>query len=184
MMTMSAEIAEIAAALASAQGEMGHAAKDRMNPAYKSRYADLASVIDACRAILSAHKIALLQAPASSPCEGGYWVEVETYLIHASGQWLACALGSWVPDAKPTTIGSAVTYLRRYGLSAMTSVAADDDDGQAAVPRPSEQLTNARAAIAKDFPLLSPQAATMTDINALRDLYKRAAQAQTTQETP
>lgn len=125
-MQTSDTIDALATALSAAQGEMEHASKDRTNPAFKSRYADLASVLDACREPLSRHGIAIMQAPSVD----GPTVSVETRLVHKSGQWVSTTIAAQVPDGKPTTIGSAVTYLRRYGLAAMAGVApADDDDG-------------------------------------------------------
>jgi len=131
-MNTSPEINELAAALASAQGEMAHASKDRSNPAFKSKYADLASVVDACREPLSRHGIAVFQPPDVSMIDGGVIVRVETRFVHKSGQWASTEIVAWVADAKAQSIGSAITYLRRYGLSAMAGVAPDDDDGNGA----------------------------------------------------
>lgn len=146
-MNQSDQINDLAAALAAAQGAMDHAQKDRTNPAFKSRYADLASVVDACRPALSANGIAVLQPARVLMSERGATVEVDTRLVHKSGQWVAETLAASVADTKAQSVGSAITYLRRYGLSAMVGVAPDDDDGQAATrpaparedPRPAPQ---------------------------------------------
>ena len=131
MLTTSIEINEIAAALAKAQGAMDNASKDRSNPAFKSKYADLASVRDATSGPLSANGIAVLQAAATT-ADG---VTVETRFVHTSGQWLACTIGA-VPKAyDPQSVGSAITYLRRYGLMSMAGIAPEDDDGNAASGR-------------------------------------------------
>lgn len=131
MLTTSTDINEIAAALAKAQGAMDNASKDRSNPAFKSKYADLASVRDATSGPLSANGIAVLQAAATT-AEG---VTVETRFVHTSGQWFACTVGA-VPKAyDPQSIGSAITYLRRYGLMSMAGIAPEDDDGNAASGR-------------------------------------------------
>lgn len=149
-MRHSEQINDLATALATAQGAMDHAPKDHTNPAFKSRYADLASVVDACRPALSANGIAVLQpARLVTGC-----VEVDTLLVHKSGQWIAETLTASVPDTKAQTIGSAITYLRRYGLSSMVGVAPDDDDGQAATqPRarhePPQAANQAPASAAK-----------------------------------
>ena len=124
-MKTSEQIDELAAALSAAQSEMEHATKDRINPAFKSRYADLASIVDACRAPLTKHGLCFVQAPS---VDNGT-VSVETRLMHKSGQWVSTTISCSVPDGKATTIGSAVTYLRRYSLAPMTSIAPDDDDG-------------------------------------------------------
>jgi len=127
MLTHSTDINEIATALAKAQAAMDNASKDRTNPAFKSKYADMASVRDAVNGPLSSHGIAYVQAAATT-ADG---VTVETRLIHSSGQWLASVVGA-VPKAyDPQSIGSAITYLRRYSLMAMVGIAPEDDDGNA-----------------------------------------------------
>ena len=131
MLTTSEHVNEIATALAKAQGAMDNASKDRSNPAFKSKYADLASVRDATSGPLSANGIAVLQAAATT--DAG--VMVETRLIHTSGQWLACAVGATPKAYDPQSIGSAITYLRRYGLMSMAGIAPEDDDGNAASGR-------------------------------------------------
>jgi hypothetical protein len=130
-MSQSDAINELAAALAKAQGQMSNAAKDRVNPAFKSRYADLASVRDAVAGPLSQNGIAFIQRPRTT--EQG--VEVETMLVHASGQWIASTISAAPKGYDPQSIGSCVTYLRRYGLMALCGIAPDDDDGNAASGR-------------------------------------------------
>lgn len=187
-MQTSDTIDALATALSAAQGEMEHASKDRTNPAFKSRYADLASVLDACREPLSRHGIAIMQAPSVD----GPTVSVETRLVHKSGQWVSTTIAAQVPDGKPTTIGSAVTYLRRYGLAAMAGVApADDDDGTQAsrALRPEDVAVNdAVHRVIARFPhlvdaasrIVTQDATAAAKLAALRDLYKSQPQ----QETP
>ena len=128
MLTTSEQINEIAAALAKAQSGMDNAEKGRSNPAFKSKYADLASVRDAVIGPLTAAGIAVLQAP-STTAEG---VVVETRFVHGSGQWLSCSVGATPRAYDPQSVGSAITYLRRYGLMALAGIAPEDDDGNAA----------------------------------------------------
>lgn len=127
MLSTSESIELIATALAKAQGQMDNADKSKVNPAFKSKYADLASVRDAVIGPLSANGICVLQAAQTS--EVG--VTVETRLVHSSGQWFACTVGATPADYKPQSIGSAQTYLRRYGLMSMCGIAPEDDDGNA-----------------------------------------------------
>jgi hypothetical protein len=127
----SASIAKLAAALAKAQGEIEGASKDKTNPHFKSAYADLASVWDACRAALSKNEIAVIQTPSAD----GSKVTVETILAHSSGEWISDQLTMTAQDARPQAIGSCITYARRYALSAMVGVAPEDDDGNAASGR-------------------------------------------------
>lgn len=131
-MKHSEQINEIAAALAVAQGQIKGAKKDSANPFFKSKYADLASVSEACRMQLSQAGIAVVQSPSSTP-DG--IVSVETMLIHASGQWMSEVLSVKPKDDGPQALGSVITYLRRYALAAFAGVAPEDDDGEAAEAR-------------------------------------------------
>jgi hypothetical protein len=119
----------IATALAKAQAEMGKALKQSNNPHFKSKYADLGNVMDACLPALSAAGIAVIQ-PTGEDEHGRY---VETILIHGeSGESLACRVPLIVAKNDMQGYGSAVTYGRRYGLMAMAGIAPEDDDGNAA----------------------------------------------------
>lgn len=133
-MTRSEQINELAAALANAQAEMGGAKKDSTNPHFKSKYADLASVVDASLPALNKHGIAVVQFPRLAHAGGNEWlVEVETQLIHSSGQFVADSLAVPVTKVDAQGVGSAITYARRYALGALASVAPEDDDANAAV---------------------------------------------------
>jgi len=127
--THSEQINEIATALAKAQSQISPAVKSAANPYFKSKYADLASVWDACRAALTANGIAVVQSPSST--DDGR-VSVTTMLVHGSGQWLAETLTVKPKDDGPQALGSVITYLRRYALAAFAGVAPEDDDAQAA----------------------------------------------------
>jgi hypothetical protein len=132
-MTTSEQIGELAAALAKAQAEMEGAAKNSTNPHFRNAYPDLASVRDACVGPLSKNGIAVVQSPSISlTTEFGAGVTVETRLIHGSGQWMAGTLSCQMKDASPQSVGSAITYLRRYALLSFAGIAPTDDDGEAA----------------------------------------------------
>lgn len=118
----------IYAALAAAQMQMGRAVKDSQNPAFRSKYADLASVMDACMAALNGNGIAVFQPTVD---EDGHRY-VKTILAHVSGETLECRVPLIVQKNDMQGFGSAVTYARRYGLMGMAGIAADDDDGNAA----------------------------------------------------
>lgn len=126
--TRSGSIAALAAALAKAQGEMEGAAKANVNPHFKSKYADLASVWDACRAPLSKNGLSILQPVKAN----GASVTVTTILAHSSGEWIEESLTMTAAQNTPQGVGSAITYGRRYGLAAMVGIAPEDDDGNAA----------------------------------------------------
>lgn len=132
MTTTPDTLAPLAKALAAAQAEMTSAAKDGHNPAFHSSYATLASCLDACRGPLTRHGLAVVQMPRQIP-DG--LVEVETMLLHESGASVSSALAARPVKSDPQGIGSAITYLRRYGLLAMVGLAPDDDDGEAASGR-------------------------------------------------
>ena len=128
-MERSESIAALAAALAKAQSTIQGAIKDTANPFFKSKYADLASVKDAVQIPLSSNGLSYVQV-VHNPENG---VGVETILMNASGEWLSGGV-VFVPVSKADAqgYGSALTYARRYSLSAITGVAPEDDDGNAA----------------------------------------------------
>lgn len=115
--------AELAAALAVAQSQMGAAVYNKQNPHFKNRYADLAAVLDAIRGPLSDNGLSVTQTTEIR--EGGF--VLVTTLHHATGQWIASEYPLPLA-AKPQELGSAMTYARRYSLSAIACIAADDDD--------------------------------------------------------
>lgn len=127
-MNKSENIGQLALALSKAQGQMKFAAKDANNPFFKSKYADLASVIEAIKVPLSANGIAFVQATDFEDSA----VIVETILLHESGEWISGRLRMQPTKNDPQGVGSAVTYAKRYGLQALVGVPSDDDDGNAA----------------------------------------------------
>lgn len=123
------ESKSIAAALVAAQMEMGKALKQSNNPHFRSKYADLGNVMDACIPALNKAGIAVIQ-PTVDDEHGRY---VETVFIHGeSGQELRCRVPLIVQKNDMQGYGSAVTYARRYGLMTMAGIAPEDDDGNAA----------------------------------------------------
>ena len=123
----------ISAALVKAQAHIKPAPKDAKNPHFKSRYADLASVMEACREVLAQNALAVIQAPYVVAGK----VIVETRIQHKSGQFFASELALIPKAMDPQSVGSCITYGRRYGLQAMVGVVAEeDDDGNAATFSP------------------------------------------------
>jgi hypothetical protein len=117
---------EIFAALSKAQAHDLNAAAKSQNPAFKSRYADLPAIWDAIRKPLADNALCVIQAPSVS----GQTVRVRTLLGHASGQWVSSTVSAEALGKDPQKVGSAITYLKRYGLSALVGAASDkDDDG-------------------------------------------------------
>lgn len=136
MLTTSETIALLSDALAKAQAEMKNAPLSKVNPHFRSKYADLPAVRDATLPALTKHGLAILQAPTVTG--EGQFVLV-TRLMHSSGEWIESSYPLPMGD-KPQAIGSALTYARRYSWSAICGITADeDDDGQAAQDAPSQQ---------------------------------------------
>lgn len=132
-MTTSEQIGDLAAALAKAQGEMRNAALNKVNPHFKSRYADLAGIRDAVVPVLAKHGIAVVQT--LGVLETQQTPAVVTRLLHASGQWIesTCPVAG---GKNMQEFGSAITYARRYSLSAICGIAADEDDDANAASEP------------------------------------------------
>ena len=129
-MILSDSIDKLAPALVAVQTHAAPALKQSNNPAFKSKYADLASCWEAVREPLAQAQIVVIQEAVLT--DAG--VAVTTRLLHASGQWLQTE-PLVVPLAKRDAhaVGSCVSYGKRYSLSAALGIVADDDDGNAAV---------------------------------------------------
>lgn len=129
-MNTSEEITKIAPALVSAMGSIGGAKKDGKNPHFRSSYATLGSVIEACQAVLTANELCFIQD------QGGITehntVVMTTRLMHSSGEWIDTVCEAKPKSFTPQDIGSAITYLRRYGLMTALGIPAEDDDGNGA----------------------------------------------------
>jgi hypothetical protein len=134
-MKTSDTVSAIAAALVKAQAVMHGATKDAKNPAFRSSYASLSSVIEAARGPLTENGIAFLQAPGAILEEG---IPITTTLVHSSGEWISSTIIMPLATDKRTAqgVGSAITYGCRYSLMAMLGLPPVDDDGTAAMERP------------------------------------------------
>lgn len=139
-------IGAIATALCAAQAELKSAEKDGKNPHFKSHYATVESVLDACLPVLNKHGIALIQRPC--PCADG--VELETMFVHSSGEWVSGRIHIPLSKNDAHGVGSAITYSRRYSLAAMAGLKQGDDDGTAAVEA-ANPLAKLPADIVKGF---------------------------------
>lgn len=152
----SESIAELGKALVKAQAMMAPAVKDARNPFLGTRYASLSSVMEACREALLKNGLAVVQSPAPAPEHlGPNFIGLSTRLIHAeSGQWISGL--TVIPLAKPDPqgMGAAISYARRYALSAMLGIVSEDDNdcetrtpqrnGQSARPEPQRNGQAAR----------------------------------------
>lgn len=137
MTTMSEKLDQLLPALLEVQKNMESAKKDAKNPFFKSKYADLPSVIDAAMPLLSANGVVVLQPNVHH--DGKSFVR--TMLLHVSGQFISgeteviCS-----KQNDPQAQGSAITYARRYGLQSLICQKAEDDDGEGAMNRPAKTL--------------------------------------------
>tara|TARA_Y100000310_G_C20521402_1_gene733854 strand:- start:141 stop:683 length:543 start_codon:yes stop_codon:yes gene_type:complete len=128
----SEKIDKLAQALTKAQAEIKGAQVKSTNPFYNSSYADLHTVMESCLPALTKHGLSVLQGNRFCTATNGFYVT--TTLLHESGQWVRSEIRMPIGGKKDAhAIGSACTYGRRYGLSAITGVAQHDDDGNSAV---------------------------------------------------
>ena len=135
-MNKSESIDQLALALAKAQGELKPAKMNKNNPFFKSKYADLESVWDSIRLSFSKNGLSITQTIHTD--EGGHSALL-THLLHSSGQWITSAMPLHPEKLTPQGLGSAITYARRYALSAIAGVCSDeDDDGNLAETKPKE----------------------------------------------
>lgn len=132
-MRKSEEIDQLATALAQAQAEFEAVPKTADNPFFKSRYADLPSVVLAASPILSKHGIAVSHLPDFD----GEHDLLTTLVMHRSGQWIEATARLHLVKADPQGQGSATTYMRRYAYSGAVGIVTEtDDDGNAASRKP------------------------------------------------
>ena len=138
-MNKSESIAVLAKALSAAQSEFENPSKNATNPHFRSKYADLAELVNVVRPVLSRHGLSITQWPGfvDGLCT------VETVLMHQSGEWLSGVSSTPVTKQDPQGIGSATTYLRRYSMAAICGLAQEDDDGNtASKPRRQQTITD------------------------------------------
>ena len=131
-MTSSPTITKIAPALLKAQQSMSNPKKGASNPFFKSKYADLNAVREACIPALNEHGITVLQPTIVA--DGKNYIN--TILLHESGEWMSSV--TEVIASKPNDAqshGSGMSYARRYGLQSFCALGADDDDGNKAVEK-------------------------------------------------
>ncbi|WDP91069.1 MAG: ERF family protein [Desulfobacter sp.] len=127
------KITDLAKAMIQVQQALAPALKDSINDFTNSSYASLKSVMEVCRAALFNHGIWMTQYPVS--VDKGH-LGLVTKIIHAaSGQWQSSLIEMPLPKNDPQGYGSAMTYARRYGLSALLGIITEDDDAESAMQR-------------------------------------------------
>lgn len=130
----SKDLDKLFTALAKAQLEMLPAKTSSSNPFFKSKYADLASVVRSSRKALSMNGLAVVQRVVR---QGSAGMTLLTRLGHSSGQWIESSMTVNPPKQDIQSLGSYLTYLRRYTYAAIVGVVAsdEDDDGESAMGR-------------------------------------------------
>jgi hypothetical protein len=125
----SEQIGDLISALSKAQSEIDSASFDKVNPHFKSRYASYESIREVCRVPLSKNALAITHHLDMAE---GKRILV-TQLSHASGQWMRSFVTMPQEKETPQSMGSAITYSKRYALSAFLAIGSDeDDDGEEA----------------------------------------------------
>lgn len=157
---------ELFDAMSQAFPEIEGAIKDSSNPHFKSKYADLTSVVMAIKPALAKHGLFFRQA--TRIMDGG--VCVETFICHKSGQEVSCGL-FYAPALKQDAqgYGSALTYARRYSLSTAFGVCPEDDDGNAATQSMQQQPKINQQQFLELQALIEASGA---DIKVMCDFYK------------
>jgi hypothetical protein len=142
-MNKSESIMEIAKALCQFQAEIKNPANSANNPFFKSKYAPLNEILNLVRPSLSKYGLSVLQMPSSNDGD----VVITTLLMHSSGEWIeSCPLRMKPAKNDPQGIGSAITYGRRYALSAILGISSeDDDDGNSASDNSHQQNNSGKS---------------------------------------
>ena len=131
-MKSSEKIDAVVKALFEAQKDIPHVKKTELNPFHKSTYAGLTSIIDVVKPIFIKHGLMVMQLPSYNESR----VVVETIVFHVpSAQWIGCEASTPATES-PQGTGSAITYLRRFGLVSMAFIGQEDDDAEGAMGRP------------------------------------------------
>lgn len=137
-MKKSETLTEFSKAFAKTQQEMKQPLKDANNPFFKSKYVPLENVVEAITESASKNGLSFTQFPSSD--EAGN-VTVGTLVMHSSGEWIEYDPIKMKPVKNdPQSIGSAITYAKRYALSAIFGITSDqDDDGNEATQTKKQQ---------------------------------------------
>jgi hypothetical protein len=161
---MNNSLVHIAPAFIKAKKAFGPALKDKANPAFRSKYADLGACLEAVDDALLDNGIAVYQ----ETFEDASGVTVETVFLHESGETIRSGK-LHVPASKqdPQGYGSALTYCRRYSLMAACGIAPEDDDGNAASGRNAPKQPKSTPAPEAPQGPVTDAAAIATHISAL-----------------
>ena len=140
-MTKSDSIKNLATALCAFQASVEAITKDSTNPFFKSKYASLSAIIEDTRDLLAKNGLSYAQFPSLVTNADGTrsFAGLTTILMHTSGEWIESGFPVNAVDEKPQSVGSAITYARRYALQSILGLQVEDDDGNAASqPKPQQ----------------------------------------------
>jgi hypothetical protein len=151
-MNQSEAIDKFAAAMAKVQSEIGGAVKGSVNPAFKSKYADLSAVWEAWQAIGPQNGFAVMQLPGIYDSDAKT-MGMDQIITHASGQWISGHMTIPLTKVDAQGYGSACTYARRYALSAAVGICPEDDDGNGAIARNGSRAGNDTGEVVDDAQL-------------------------------
>lgn len=147
-MNTSEQLNELATALAKAQADIKNAAFNKVNPHFKSKYADLAAIRDAVTPSLAKNGLSIVQMTGE---DNGKLI-VKTRLLHSSGQWLQSDYPITNDLNSPQKMGSALTYARRYSLAAICGIASEEDDDGNEASKPAPKNGNSKMDLAVKTP--------------------------------
>lgn len=165
-MKQSDSIVNLAKALAAVQGKVAPIGKDATNPHFRNKYASLDAIMESVRPLLAANGLSIVQgggAPISNVDGIVTGVAVETMLLHTSGEYVSSTITLPLDKGTAQAVGGAITYGRRYGVSALLALTTDEDDDGHAASAPRTTRAVARPALA---PAVSPNGARNGDAGA------------------
>ena len=184
MLETSGDIAALLEALSAFQGQVTAPKKTSTNPHFKSKYADLAEVIETIKAPLAANGLSVFQAPVGA-VEGGA-IRIVTQVSHKSGQWIRTTFSMPVGQTNAQAVGTALSYARRYSLSAALGIAAEDDDGNEATKQPetraAPQQQRQEAPAARPFAAQKDSSQTQADRDSSESSKSTTSSEPPTQE--
>jgi hypothetical protein len=157
-----------------AEHEVGAVKKTASNPHFRSKYADLEAVMDACSGALANNGLAVWQSISDG--------QLITRLFHTSGQWMEGHTPLIIAKNDMQGLGSAFTYARRYGLMAILGIAPEDDDGNAAsatiIPLPVKKAEQKKVEVAhvEEAKSILSEAKQISDAKELDWFLKKNAQ--------
>lgn len=160
-MEKSESIKNLALALCAFQGTVEKIVKSATNPFFKSKYANLADILDVIREPLQTNDLSFVQFPEGENA-------LTTMLMHSSGEWIQATYIMKPTKNDPQGQGSAITYQRRYALGAILGLNIDDDDDGNQASKPPIQTKDE----SKELPWLNPKTQNWIDcIGALKGAY-------------